>query len=325
MTSRTDTDLSAWEAFVEVAHSGSFTIAADILGVDVGFLSRKIDRLEKCVHLELLSRDKRPLVPTESGRELLPECEKMLLAYRSIMDRAAAENRDLSGLVRVMLPTTLAGHFLAALKPEFLGLYPHIAFELNSPVELDDLIRNRVDVAAVQKGMPLGDLITLPRGRMVTVPVASSEFLSRHGPVDSLHDPDQVPVFLTKRAGFDEDGAILLQKKGRRVRHTIAKPSICNNAIIIRDAALQGLGVALNVPLFACIDDIAEKRLVPVLSGWRRPEFDLFVACSRRSWLVRRNRIFALWLARRLDDHVLEVRRRFEALYPGWLGLADGK
>ena len=45
-----------------------------------------------------------------------------------------------------------------------------------------------------------------------------------------------------------------------------------------KEAVLQGMGIALSLPLFCCIDELEAGRLVPILNGWHRPSQQNYVA-----------------------------------------------
>lgn len=86
---------------------------------------------------------------------------------------------------------------------------------------------------------------------------------------------------------------------------------------VIRDveAMLNGLGMGLTMPLYACIDDLESGRLVPVLNGWHRPSQPNWLACRRDDWNIAHLRKFVQWLAAEMALHETACERRFATLF----------
>ncbi len=76
----------AMETFVRVARAGSFTVAADQLGLSRALVSRHVGMLEDRLGVRLLNRTTRSLNLTDEGRSYLGFCEQM---FRDIEGRSA--------------------------------------------------------------------------------------------------------------------------------------------------------------------------------------------------------------------------------------------
>lgn len=63
-------DITHLASFYEVVQRGSFSAAADALGVSKGMLSRHVSALESALNAQLLQRTTRRLSLTEAGRVL---------------------------------------------------------------------------------------------------------------------------------------------------------------------------------------------------------------------------------------------------------------
>lgn len=85
-----DIELRHLRAFAAVARRGSFTGAAEQLGITQPALSRTVRQLEDRVGAELLTRTTRRLEVNEAGARLLPAAEAALVAF----DRALEAVRD---------------------------------------------------------------------------------------------------------------------------------------------------------------------------------------------------------------------------------------
>src|SRR5262245_24555744 len=79
--------LKTIESFVRVAREGSFSKAAEALGVSRGLISKHIRELEKRLGVRLLNRSTREVSLTEIGGHYFDFCRKMV----GDLDRTEAE------------------------------------------------------------------------------------------------------------------------------------------------------------------------------------------------------------------------------------------
>ncbi len=78
------TDFKAIETFMWVVTLGSFRGAAHKLNTTQPAISQRIAQLERAVGVKLLQRDRRMVLPTPSGRQMMVYAEK-LIGLRSEM------------------------------------------------------------------------------------------------------------------------------------------------------------------------------------------------------------------------------------------------
>src|SRR5580693_9475460 len=70
--------LQTMESFVRIAHAGSYTKAAQQLGLSRALLSRRIIELEARLGVRLLNRSTRSVSLTNEGRAYLTRCKQVL-------------------------------------------------------------------------------------------------------------------------------------------------------------------------------------------------------------------------------------------------------
>ena len=95
-------------AFVTVAETGKFTLAADMLGVSQSSLSLLVRDLENLLGLRLFDRHTRRLELTDAGHDLLPVAQKTLMDLSSVVENS----RDLLALKKGRV-TIAAGSLLS--------------------------------------------------------------------------------------------------------------------------------------------------------------------------------------------------------------------
>lgn len=87
------------------------------------------------------------------------------------------------------------------------------------------------------------------------------------------------------------------------------------DAPTIREAALSGLGIAVDLSIGICIDAIDKGELVPVLRQWHRPPWDMCIVMRKNADGAERLRRSVEWFAKNEREKLTErgkpVYRRF--------------
>lgn len=106
-------------AFIAVAATGSFTLAAERLFVTQSALSGLIKELEGSLGLRLVDRSTRRIQLSDTGRELYPLIDKILHDLDGVLDEVANLKALKKGTVRVAAPQLMA----CTLLPEVIAAY----------------------------------------------------------------------------------------------------------------------------------------------------------------------------------------------------------
>ena len=91
--------------------------------------------------------------------------------------------------------------------------------------------------------------------------------------------------------------------------------------LAIRQALLDGMGVAVDMPLVQIVEDLKRGALVPILPGWFRPPVECFNVTNRAGWRSRRVRIFFEWYSKAMQ----ELFSSYEAQVSAFVGLPAEK
>src|SRR6478609_291322 len=75
--------------FAAVVETGSFTAAADRLGITKAVVSQQVARLEREFRTTLLTRTTRKVAPTDAGRAFYQRCAVILKEARDAFDELA--------------------------------------------------------------------------------------------------------------------------------------------------------------------------------------------------------------------------------------------
>jgi DNA-binding transcriptional LysR family regulator len=119
-------------AFCAVVERKSFSQAAERLGVTQPAVSLQIRALEERLGQRLLDRSGRRVEPTEAGRRLYRNAQRMLdLEENMLADVAAADEGKLAGTLKIGASTGPGAHLVPILLCEFQRAHPGLRVALS--------------------------------------------------------------------------------------------------------------------------------------------------------------------------------------------------
>jgi DNA-binding transcriptional LysR family regulator len=250
--------------FVAVADSGSFTAAAEAMGLTKAVVSFNIRQLEDELGVTLLLRSTRRLTLTEAGRLFHQRSVALLKDAERLKDDVRANHAGLTGELRITTTPEYGSQVVVPLLAEFSQQHPDLRVRHVSSSLHADLISERFDVA-IRLGT-LADsryhaaLIT----QFTIFPVATPGWLRNH-PVESLEQLAKADWIIHERLASplrwqvnDACGepATLEIKKAPRL--------FADSAQALMVFALAGCGVAL-LPEWLVRHALDDGKLVSVL------------------------------------------------------------
>jgi LysR family nitrogen assimilation transcriptional regulator len=158
-------DLKQLAYFVRVAELGSFTRAAEALGVAQPALSRQVRQLEVELRQNLLVRNGRGALPTEAGKLLLAHGRGILHQVQRAHEELGRVRGALAGRVAVGLPTSLARVLTVPLTRAFRQAMPEASLSISEGLSvalLESLQNGRLDIAVLYHAQASADLDITP-------------------------------------------------------------------------------------------------------------------------------------------------------------------
>lgn len=180
--------LGSIEQFCKAAELGSFTAAAEFLGLTPASVSRSISRLEERLGIRLFSRTTRRIRLTGEGELYWQECQRALEQIAEV-ERAITGNQKVpSGTLRISVGTLYANHRLLPVLPRFTAAYPQIDLELNISNRVVDFVDEGYDLA-IRLGIPRDSRLIAHKLEDASVGIfATPEYLVRRGTPQTLDD-----------------------------------------------------------------------------------------------------------------------------------------
>jgi DNA-binding transcriptional LysR family regulator len=260
-------DFEAWAIFAKVAERGSFSQAAEELGIGKTTVSKAITRLEERLRTTLLHRTTRRLSLTESGRASLERALRILAdgeaVEAEILDDAAIPR----GPVRLACMGAFGVRTLAPLLPEFMTAYPDVEIDLHIADDPVDIIGGGFDLA-IRLGPEPDSSMRI--SRLVSIPillVASPAYLETYGHPTHPSDLARMPTLEYSHILMGPDWTIEHPEEGRCDVRVIPRIRF-NNAAAAVPVVIAGLAIA-RMPEIYIREELEAGRLVAVLPGWR--------------------------------------------------------
>jgi DNA-binding transcriptional LysR family regulator len=253
--------------FARVVETHSFSSAARRLGMSRSAASKHVTRLERSLSARLLNRTTRKLSLTEAGRAVYSHCARIASEVEATETSVQPFLRRPQGLLRISAPSAFGRLHLVPVLPDYLALHPDVSIELVLSDRLVDLVEERFDVAISSSPLLQANLIRrvlapmrcavccAPNYRQrVTKTIAHPQDLRQHNCIFYSSSAVRGDLWTFSRSG---------EVCGVQVRGNFK----ANNSEAVRDAALDGIGIAL-LPTFAIGPDVASGRLVRLLPEW---------------------------------------------------------
>jgi DNA-binding transcriptional LysR family regulator len=289
--SRPDMDPNDLLVFARVAELGSFSRAAERLGLPKSTVSRRIAALEVRVGERLLVRTTRRQTLTELGAALVEHARQIA----SEVDAATAlrDHRQSapSGRLRVSMPGDVANLVLADTLAAFVALHPGITLELDLSPRRVDLLGEGFDAAVRIGALPDDGLLAArPLTAFAHGLYAAPGYLAERGepraPAD-LAGHDAVRLL----GGDGEPVPWTLTRGGERWDGVPPGRATANSPELLIRLARAGAGIAAVPEAFAQ-PLVRRGELRRVLADWRLPSQTAWVVFPGRRLMPAKTRVF---------------------------------
>lgn len=283
--------------FLSVAKHQSFSAAARALGMTGPALSKQVVNLEEQLGVRLFNRTTRSVQLTEEGAIYAERARKALEdiseAEALIQDHKAQPR----GVLRVSAPMSFGHRYLSAPIARFAATYPEVRLNVDFDDRHVDVIDEGYDVAVRIGALQDSSLIARKLAPCPLILCASPAAINRYGrpknPQGLLHWPAIV---------YSKHGNQLLwhyaNTQGTRGSVSLSPAMHANNAELMREACLQGIGAAL-LPIFSVTDDLESGALHALLPDYRcEPVLHIAALFPANRHLSTKTRLFVDMLSK---------------------------
>lgn len=300
MEYQSEAALAELAAFTAVVEAQGFSAASRLLGVRKATLSARVQSLERRLGASLLARTTRSLRLTDEGRAYLEHARRSIASARAAESAVTSTRSAPRGTLRVSVPPPLSSLLLNAVVAPYLNAHPAMTVQLDTATRTVDLVKDEFDVAIRVGALADSALIARKLGVAAGGYFASPAYLARRGVPKRPRDLSNHDAIVIPRGDRAPEWHFV---EGRRRRSIVVKPRLTVNGFELGlEAAVSGLGIVPS-PDFCVRALLVKKQLVPVLSAYTPPGFEVHAVFPASAALVPKTRAFVDLLAAWVERH----------------------
>lgn len=255
--------------FVAVVETGSFTAAAERLGITKAVVSQQVARLESEFRASLLVRTTRKVHPTEAGQAFYLRCALILREAEDAFDELAEGAAVPSGTLRMTAPFDYGVGVVVPVIAAFMQRYPACKVDAILSDQTLSVMGGNIELAIRVGWLAETGLQARKIGTFRQLLVASSTMARQVRRLTHPEDIAKLP-FVANAALRDPLRWKFSRNETERQQVTVQASVFLDATLAVRAAVCHGMGLSV-LPDYAVADDLAAGRLIQVLPQWRLP------------------------------------------------------
>jgi DNA-binding transcriptional LysR family regulator len=299
LTSSLSASYAGVVAFIAVANEGSFSRAADRLGVGRSAVSRSVQKLEGQLGARLFLRTTRSTTITHEGELFYENCrpgvERILQAMEEMRDLREGPPQ---GQLKISATHGFGRKVVAPLLTEFRAHFPTLALELLLEERAVDLVTDRVDVAFRDGRLEDSQVIAKQLIPMRMLVCASPDYVRRNGMPASV-DELATHTCINQRLANGRLQSWDFKVDGHPRSITPNADVILNDPSLVMQAVLDGQGLAQLAGYQVC-EALRAGTLVACLAHVAPDDRGHYLCYLSRQQLPKRIRVFVDFMTTRV-------------------------
>lgn len=272
------------DAFVATAKAGSFTAAAEGLGMTPSGVAKGVTRLEARVGLKLLHRTTRRLTLTPQGEAYLAACSRAIDELDAAETGLAPKDWVPQGRIHVGLPGAFGRRHVLPGLLEMAARFDKLDLTVSFTERTVDLVQEGHDLSVrIGELADDGNLVAKRLGTQRLVICAAPAYLERHGPIRTPDELRRRDCIIGSRRQPKQTW-LLRTPEGRLVQQEIHARHEFSDGEALLAAGLAGCGV-MQMPTWLVGDELSRGTLLPLLEDFAGGEMPIHVVWPKSHYL----------------------------------------
>lgn len=296
--------LSELETFLAVVETGGFTAAGRRTGVSQPAVSKAIGALENRLGVALFNRSTRNVTLTDQGQRYFDRMKPLIAEIEDANRDVIGSAVDLSGLIRIAVPTTFGRLHVLPIIPDLLSTFPNLQADLILSDLKRDMVEDRVDLVIRVGAVDEPDAIVRRLAKTPLVCVGSRQYFEKHGiPATPAELVDHNCLVY---GGFRE--AANWPFVGPEGHFSVAvRGNLTSNSIeTIRAGVLAGVGIGMFTKA-SLVEELSHPDTVAILDDYVQGTRDISFVWPNRRLVSARVRGVTDFLAASLQARIADV------------------
>ncbi len=290
-------DLKRMVIFANVVESGSFSAAAQRLGIAKSAISKHVSLLEQNTGVRLLNRTTRSLSLTDIGETYFQNCVRLLEVMEDAKQCTSALQDEPRGMLRVSCPASFGIEHVAPLLNNFLQQHSALNAELLLDDNVVDMTESGIDVAIRVGWLPDSSLRARKLRDASRLLCASPDYIERMGLPKTPEVLAQHEWVIFTRLPTPHRYTFTKNKKSKDIQ---VKGRIkTNNGNAVRKLVLEGAGISV-LSDFLVAKDLKKGKLIHLLPDYRIADAGIYAVYQTQQLQQAKIRKFIDYLVKEL-------------------------
>lgn len=278
MAKTPEDSLLAWQVVQKLVTYGEIAIAARQLDLDAPQASRLLKSLEDSLGFAIFDRSTRPFKIYPHAKQILNSLELLMQTRQQLLNvcRRAREGAKTTK-IRLGVATGTRSSLMFSLIRQYEKIDPSLEISIQNFASFNDIREHRLHIGYFPYLAKYEDLLCVPVTTVFMLSLASPIYLARNGRPNT-------PEELTEHITLQRDTLGYPITKGlwkhQYYRSINPKKIWYMDNITALSAAIEGEGIALDVPLSMARSYIQAGKLTPSIGGWHRQCWHYSLVCS---------------------------------------------
>ena len=288
------------ETFAAVADKGSFTAAAEALGISRPVISKQVSHLERHLGVQLLNRTTRRLHLTQAGEVFASYANQIMSDVREAEQSVLPLQSEPQGRLRISAPESLAMSLLPEILLSFQNNFPKLELDVRISGRFIDLVEEGIDVA-----LRVGELEDSTLIARLLMPCkfhvcASPDYLKNHQSINHPNDLCEHNCLIYSQS--PKPDTWIFKDENAKELNVKVKGNFCTDAGgLLMNAALNGRGIFIG-PTYMVANALHEGRLVTILDDYISIETGLYAVYPYSKLVSSKVRTFVDYLVDAWSD-----------------------
>ncbi|WP_326533757.1 LysR family transcriptional regulator [Pseudorhodoferax sp.] len=290
--------ISAMRVFSEVVTRGSFTAAANTLGMSRAMVTRHIGELERWLGARLLQRSTRRLSLTEAGEACVVRSRQLLELVNDVEQVVGQRDTEPHGQIRVQCSPAFGQAYLSAILVDYLAKYPRTKIDLVLSDQPLNLVDERIDLAIRMTNELDPALIAKKLSNCRALLCCTPAYLEKNGVPKTPDDLTQHNCLSHSRV---EKSQWSFSRQGEECLVQVSGSFSANDTMSLVEAVRAGGGLAV-LPNYVVASLVRDGELVTVLPDWHADELGVYAFYISRRHQPASLRTLLEFLSQRLGS-----------------------
>lgn len=268
------------QLFVKIIHLGTFSAAAQKMGITASKASKDIQLLEQTLGCKLLNRSTRSIGITSAGELYYKTAVEILASYDGLVDNLNYMKQHLTGELRITAPDLWGNEVLTPLIMAFKQTYPDVSIRAHYSNAMVDLVQENIHIAFRSTELNDQPYLSKPLAADISVLCASRSYFDDKAMPICLSELEALD-FISFSQNENSYNNLTFDYQGQKRSIQLQGALSFNSKQAIFNAVRNNLGIA-NLPEYLVRDGLAKGEIVALLPDYKLPEKTFYAFYSQR-------------------------------------------